>query len=139
MHFLFFGPLFFTYTCLLTGAHISLKHPIWISGLLICAFGISFPVTYLMLPVADRADFALSLLREPLPWQMTVINITGMLTIWAGTVASAVKIVRYKKRLVTTLSNLEKTKLTYVTRFAIPGIVLTAATTVLYWCCRNTR
>jgi AraC-like DNA-binding protein len=74
----------------------------------------------------------LSLLQEPLPWQMTVINIFGMLTIWAGVFASALRIVRYKKRLVRTVSNLEKTKLAFITQFVLLGFILTSATTVLY-------
>lgn len=128
----FFGPLFFTYTCLFTGSHLKWKHPIWLCGFLISFFGLSFPVTYLILPAPERASFVLSLLNEPLPWQMTVINIFGMLTIWAGVVVSMVKIVQYKKRLVTTISNLEKTKLVFITRFVILGFILTFATSVLY-------
>jgi AraC-like DNA-binding protein len=128
----FFGPLFFTYTCLFTGTHVTWKHPIWISAFLISIFGFSFPVNFLLLPAQERPGFAMSLLIEPLPWQMTVINIFGMLTVLVSTAASAFKIKQYKKRLVTTLSSLEKTKLTFITRFVILGIVLTLATIVLY-------
>lgn len=128
----FFGPLVFTYTCLFTGSKLNLKHPIWLSGFLISAFGLSFPATYMMLPAPQRSGFILSLLNEPLPWQMTVINIFGMLTIWAAVIASIVKIVQYKKRLVATLANLEKTKLTFITRFVILGGTLTLATSILY-------
>ncbi|SDL15077.1 AraC-type DNA-binding protein [Pedobacter sp. ok626] len=128
----FFGPLFFTYTCLFTGSCLNLKHPIWISGFLVSAFGLSFPVTYLMLPALERPGFVQSLLSEPLPWQMTVINIFGMLTIWASVFASAGKIRQYRKRLVSTVSNLEKTKLAFITQFVILGLVLTLATSVLY-------
>ncbi len=63
---------------------------------------------------------------------MTVINIFGMLTIWASVIASAVKIKQYKKRLITTVSSLEKTKLIFITQFVILGIILTLATSVLY-------
>jgi AraC-like DNA-binding protein len=128
----FFGPLFFTYTCLFTGSHLKLKHPIWICAFLSSIFGLSFPVTYLMLPVLERSDFAMSLLKEPLPWQMTVINIAGMLIILISTFASAIKIIQYKKRLIKTVSNLEKTKLIFITRFVILGFILTLATSALY-------
>lgn len=128
----FFGPLFFTYTCLFTGSGLKFWHPIWISGFLVGAFGLSFPATYLMLPVGSRPGFMLSLLQEPLPWQMTVINLFGMLTIWVSVFASAVRILKYKKRLVRTVSNLEKTKLTFITQFVALGLILTLATTVLY-------
>lgn len=128
----FFGPLVFAYTCLFTGASINLKHPVWLTAFLLCIFGMSFPVTYLVLPVPERHRFAASLLQEPLPWQMTVINIVGMPLILASITASAVKIVQYKRRLVTTVSNLEKTKLSFITRFIILGGTLTLITTVLY-------
>jgi AraC-like DNA-binding protein len=128
----YFGPLFFSYTCLFAGSPIKLKHPIWLSGFLISAFGLSFPLTYFMLPAPERPGFAMSLLNEPLPWQMTVINIFGMLTIWAAVIVSAVKIIQYKKRLVKTVSNLEKAKLTFINQFVILGFILTLATTVLY-------
>lgn len=128
----FFGPLFFFYTCLFTGSHLKLSHPIWISCFLISIFGISFPINYLLLPTSQRDGFIISLVNEPLPWQMTVINVFGMLTIWASLFASIVKIIRYKKRLVATVSNLEKTKLIFITRFVTLGFILTFATTVLY-------
>lgn len=128
----FFGPLVFTYTCLLTNSPVQLKHPIWLGAFSLSAFGLSFPVTYLMLPLTDRPEFVMSLLNEPLPWQMTVINIFGMLAIWVSLVASALKIKGYKKRLITTVSNLEKTKLTFITRFVMLVFILTLATTVLY-------
>lgn len=128
----YFGPLFFTYTCLFTGSHLKLKHPIWISGFLSSAFGLTFPVTYLMLPILERPGFVKSLLNEPLPWQMTVINIFGMLLIMASVFASATKIIQYKKRLVNTVSNLDKTKLIFISQFVVLGFVLTTATIVLY-------
>ncbi|WP_316812234.1 helix-turn-helix domain-containing protein [Pedobacter heparinus] len=128
----YFGPLFFTYTCLLTGSHLKLKHPIWISGFLVSAFGLSFPLNYFLLPVIERPGFVASLLAEPLPWQMTVINIVGMLTILISVFAAARKIVQYKKRLISTLSNLEKTKLIFITQFVILGFILTTTTIVLY-------
>ena len=127
-----FGPLVFAYTCLFTGATINLKHPVWLVAFLLCIFGCSFPVTYLMLPVQERPGFAASLLQEPLPWQMTVINSVGMPLIMTSVIASAVKIARYKKRLVATVSNLEKTKLSFITRFIILGGILTLVTSVLY-------
>lgn len=128
----FFGPLFFTYTCLFTGGRLNLKHPVWIAAFLLAAFGLSFPVTYLMLPESARPEFTDSLLSEPLPWQMTVINLFGMLTIWASLAAAAFKVVHYRKRLIATMSNLEKTKLNYITRFVQLGFILTLATTVFY-------
>ncbi|SDC66494.1 helix-turn-helix domain-containing protein [Niabella drilacis] len=128
----YFGPLVFAYTCLFTGAAINLKHPIWLVAFLLCIFGWSFPVTYLMLPVPARPGFAASLLQEPLPWQMTVINIVGMLLILASVAASAIKIARYKRRLFTTISNLEKTKLSFITKFVALGGILTLITSVLY-------
>ncbi|WP_316791679.1 AraC family transcriptional regulator [Pedobacter frigoris] len=128
----YFGPLFFTYTCLFTGSHLKLKHPIWIIGFLLSAFGLTFPATYLMLPLTERPGFVTSLLNEPLPWQMTVINIFGMLTILSSMFASASKLVQYKKRLISTVSNLEKTKLIFITQFVALGFVLTTATIVLY-------
>jgi len=128
----YFGPLVFAYTCLFTGGTINLKHPIWLTAFLLCIFGFSFPVTYLMLPALERPGFAASLLREPLPWQMTIINIVGMPLILASVIASAIKIVRYKRRLVTTVSNLEKTKLSFITRFIRLGGILTVVTSVLY-------
>lgn len=128
----YFGPLFFTYTCLFTGSQLKLQHPIWISGFLISAFGLSFPVTYFMLPLSERSHFMMSLLHEPLPWQMTVINVLGMLTILISVFTSAAKVVQYKKRLIRTVSNLEKTKLVFITQFVALGIILTVATIVLY-------
>lgn len=128
----FFGPLVFTYTCLLTGFPIKLKHPIWLGGFLILVFGLSFPLTYFMLPAPERPGFAMSLLNEPLPWQMTVINIFGMLTIWGSVIASIIKCIQYKKRMVNTVSSFEKTKLKFISRFVVLVGVLTLATTVLY-------
>ncbi len=128
----YFGPLVFAYTCLFTGSTINLKHPIWLTAFLLCIFGLSFPATYLMLPVPERHGFASSLLEEPLPWQMTVINSVGMPLILASVIASAVKIVRYRKRLVTTVSNLEKTKLSFITKFIVLVGILTVITIVLY-------
>jgi len=128
----YFGPLVFAYTCLLTNSTINLKHPIWLTAFLICIFGMSFPVTYLTLPISERHGFAASLLEEPLPWQMTVINALGMPLILTCVIASAVKIIRYKKRLVTTVSNLEKTKLSFITKFIVLGGILTVITTILY-------
>ncbi|GAB3420247.1 helix-turn-helix domain-containing protein [Niabella aquatica] len=128
----FFGPLVFAYTCSFTGSAIRLKHPVWLVAFLLGIFGFSFPVTYLILPVQERQGFAASLLQEPLPWQMTVINIVGMLLILASVFASAVKIARYKRRMIATVSNLEKTKLSFITRFIALVGILTLATSVLY-------
>lgn len=128
----FFGPLVFGYTCLFTGSHIRLKHPVWLSSFLTAIFGFSFLLTYLMLPASKRPGFAISLLNDPLPWQMTIINIASMIIIWVSMFASAIKIIRYKKRLISTMSNLEKTKLTFITRFVILVGILTLATTVFY-------
>jgi AraC-like DNA-binding protein len=128
----FFGPLFFTYTCLFTGSNITWKHPIWLTAFLLSIFGLSFPATYLMLPAPERPGFAMSLLSEPLPWQMTMINIFGMLTILTSVIASAVKTVQYKKRLIRTLSNFEKTKLMFITQFVVLGGILTLTTCILY-------
>lgn len=128
----FFGPLVFSYTCLFTGSKLNLKHPVWLTAFLLCIFGMSFPVTYLMLPAQERNEFAALLLKEPLPWQMTVINSVGMPLILASVIASAVKIIRYKKRLITTVSNLEKTKLSFITKFIILVGSLTVITIVLY-------
>lgn len=128
----FFGPLFFTYTCLFTGSNFSLKHPVWLAGFFVSIFGLSLPISYLMLPLQDRPDFAMSLLNDPLPWQMTGVNIGGMILINVSVVASIIKIIQYKKRLITTVSNLEKTKLTFITRFVVLGGILTLASSVLY-------
>lgn len=128
----FFGPLVFTYTCLFTGANINWKHPIWLAAFFIAVFGLSFPATYLLLAAAERPAFAMSLLNEPLPWQMTAINIFGMLMIWIGVTAAAFKTIRYKKRLVKTVSNLDKTKLVFIISFVILVGTLTLATTILY-------
>jgi hypothetical protein len=49
----FFGPLFFTYTCLFTGAGLKFSHPIWISGIVIGVFGLSFPLNYVMLEAGE--------------------------------------------------------------------------------------
>jgi len=128
----YFGPLFFSYTCLFTGSRINLKHPVWLSAFCTSIFGLSFPITYLMLPVSERSGFALSLLNEPLPWQMTVINIFAMLIIWISLFASAFKVVQYKKRLIRTISSLDKTKLIFITQFVALGFLLTLISTVLY-------
>lgn len=128
----FFGPLTFSYTCLFTGSRLNFRHPVWIGAFLTAGFGLCFPLQYLSLPVADRPAFALSLLRDPLPWQMTVINVLTMLLIWTSLFAATGKIIRYRKRLVTTLSSLEKSKLTFITRFVGLIYLLTLATTVFY-------
>ena len=128
----FFGPLVFTYTCLFTGAALNLKHPVWLAAFLLFIFGGSLPLTYLMLPVQERPGFTLSLLRDPLPWQMTIINIAGMLLIWISVAASAFKIIRYKKRVVATISNLEKTRLVFISLFVALVGFLTVASTALY-------
>jgi AraC-like DNA-binding protein len=128
----FFGPLFFSYTCLFTGSHLNLKHPVWLGAFCTSMFGLSFPATYIMLPLSERAGFALSLLREPLPWQMTVINIGAMLIIWISLFSAAIKVVSYKKRLINTVSNLEKTKLAFITQFVALGFLLTFISTVAY-------
>ena len=128
----FFGPLFFSYICFFTGSPVTLKHPLWLVAFCMSIFGLTLPFDYLMLPLHERPAFALSLLAEPLPWEMSVINIFGMLIILTSSIASLVKANQYKKRLVTTVSNLEKTKLTFVFRFATLGIVLTVTTSTLY-------
>lgn len=128
----YFGPLVFAYTCSFTGSKINLKHPIWLVAFLCCIFGLSFPAAYLALPVQERPAFAASLLQEPLPWQMSVINIVGMPLILASVIASAIKISGYKRRLVLTVSNLEKTRLSFITRFIVLGGILTVITAVLY-------
>lgn len=129
----FFGPLVFTYTCIFTGSGLRLKHPIWLAAFFTSIFGLSLPITYLMLPVPERAGFAMSLLNEPLPWQMTVINILGMSIIWISVFASAIKIIQYKKRLIKTVSNFEKTKLIFITRFVALVGILTLISSVLYF------
>jgi len=85
-----------------------------------------------MLPVQQRPGFALSLFHDPLPWQMTVINLMGMLLIWISVAAAAVKIIQYKKRLVATVSNLEKTRLAFISRFVNLIGALTLISSVLY-------
>ncbi len=113
----FFGPLFFSYVSFFTGSRVTLKHPLWLVTFCTSAFGLVFPIHYLSLPISERPAFALSLLSEPLPWEMSVINTVGMLIILTSTALSAIKAKQYKKRLITTVSNLEKTKLDFVNRF----------------------
>jgi len=129
---IFFGPLFFSYICLFTRSHITWKHPLWLVAFSVSIFGLSFPATYLMLPASEHAAFARSLINEPLPWQMTVLNIIGMLTILTCTMVSIIKTIQYKKRLVSSMSNLEKTKLAFISRFVLLGVTLTVTTIVLY-------
>lgn len=128
----FFAPLFFSYVCFFTGSRLTLKHPIWLLAFCISIFGLIFPISYLMLPVQERPGFALSLLTEPLPWEMSVINASGMLMILTSTAAAIVKANQYKKRLLTTVSNLEKTKLAFVYRFVALIFILTVTTSILY-------
>ena len=128
----FFGPLFFSYISFFTGSRVTLKHPLWLFTFCASAFGLTFPIHYLMLPVQERPLFALSLLSEPLPWEMSVVNAVGMLIILTSTALSALKAHQYKKRLLTTVSSLEKTKLVFVYRFVVLILVLTVATCILY-------
>lgn len=128
----FFGPLVFAYTALFTGSRLKLTHPLWLASFVLFIFGGSLPVSYILLPVGQRSAFALSLLHDPLPWQMTVINIIGMLLIWVSVVVSAIKIRRYKLRLMATLSSMEKTRLSFISRFVTLIALLTLASTVLY-------
>ena len=127
-----FAPLFFSYVCLFTGSRVTFKHPLWLAAFALSIVGLKLPVDYLILPVQERPAFALSLLTEPLPWEMSVINGFGMLLILTSTAAAIVKANQYKKRLVTTVSNLEKTKLAFVYRFVALIIILTVATSTLY-------
>jgi AraC-like DNA-binding protein len=128
----FFGPLVYAYTCLFTGASFKLIHPLWLTAFLLSAFGLSLPLGYWMLPAAERVEYAISLLREPLPWQMTVINIVGMLLIWVSLFAAVFKILRYQKRVLKSLSNLEKSRFVFISLFVILVGILTLVTTILY-------
>ncbi len=128
----FFGPLFFSYICFFTGSQVTLKHPLWLVTICTSIFGLTLPIHYLMLPIQQRPEFALSLLTEPLPWEMSVINAVGMLIILTSTAAAIIKANQYKKRLVNTVSNLKKTKLSFVYRFVALIFILTVATSILY-------
>lgn len=128
----FFSPLIFSYTCLLVGSNINFKHPIWIAAFLISLFGLSFPISYILHSPDERAQLVASLFQEPFPWQMTVINILTIFLLWAGIIASNIKVYQYKKNLLSTVSNLEKTKLSFITRFVQLITLLILITTILY-------
>jgi AraC-like DNA-binding protein len=127
-----FAPLVWYYVNLFIGKTASIKHPLFIVTALCVALTVYFAIDFAYLPESAQANYLNGILKEPYPWQMNVVNGLFILMQQVYFTTAAINIYRYRKKLSNTLSNYDKTQLTYITKFLSLIWTLNIITIALY-------
>lgn len=127
-----FAPLVYTYVCLFTGTRISIKNPLFICTACCMLLVVYFTVEFSLFTLAQQSAYLRGILNEPYPDQMVLANGLFIVMQQVYFTAAAIKTYRYKKDINQLLSNFDKTRWQYISRFIIIIWVLNFITITLY-------
>ncbi|MFV0470621.1 MAG: helix-turn-helix domain-containing protein [Paludibacteraceae bacterium] len=129
---LLFAPLVNWYANLLIGRKINKYHPMHFLTLVTILLSLYFMFDYLLMSPEQQADYRYSLVHEPYPWQQNIINSIFIVFQQIYFTHAAWIVYRQRKVLVNSQSNLDKTKIGYITIFVGFIWLLNLITLVLY-------
>lgn len=127
-----FAPLVFYYVNLLIGKPTNLKQPLFVLTCLSMALTVYFAVEFAFMLDNAQAVYLAGILREPYPLQMNIVNGLFIITQQVYFTMAAINIYKYRKQLSLTLSNYDKTRVTYITKFLFLIWILNFITITLY-------
>ena len=127
-----FAPLVFYYVNLLIGKPTNLKQPLFVLTCLSMALTVYFAVEFAFMLDNAQAVYLAGILREPYPLQMNIVNGLFIIMQQVYFTMAAINIYKYRKKLSLTLSNYDKTRVTYVTKFLYLIWILNLITITLY-------
>jgi AraC-like DNA-binding protein len=91
-----------------------------------------FTVEFAFMSEHAQTDYLNGILKEPYPLQMNIVNGLFILLQQAYFTVAAINIYKYRKKLSNTLSNYDKTQVTYITKFLSLIWILNLITIALY-------
>lgn len=112
-----FAPLVNWYANLLIGRKINVYHPMHFLTVAAILLSLYFMFDYLLMSPGQQADYRYSLVHEPYPWQQNIVNSIFIVFQQIYFTHAAWIVYRQRKVLVNSQSNLEKTKIDYITKF----------------------
>jgi AraC-like DNA-binding protein len=127
-----FAPLVLLYVHLLINKKVSVKHPLFFLTGLAMSLAVYFAIEFAFMPEKAQAAYLNGILQEPYPWQMNIINGLFILMQQVYFTVAAIDIYNYRKKLSYTLSNYDKTRVTYITKFLSLIWILNVVTIALY-------
>lgn len=127
-----FAPLVYTYVNLFINKRIKLTDPLFIITAGCIGMVIFFTVDFLFQSSEWQREYLTGILKEPYPLEMVITNGLFILMQQVYFTVSAIRVYRYKNVIYQNLSNFEKIRWKYISRFIIIIWILNLITIVLY-------